>query len=82
MPEKKTETAKCYILNAPAYIRRKLDLKAEKVKLSEASIFVKNNSYSELFAILKPGTKIVPLEEKKIGDNNWVRITDGWLLYR
>lgn len=82
MPEKKMETAKSYILEVPTYIRREAELKAEKVKLSEASFFAKNNSYSELFVILKPGTKIVPLEEKKIGDNNWVRITDGWLLYR
>ena len=82
MAEKKVETTKSYTLKAPTYIRRKSDLKAEKVKLSEASIFVKNNSYSELFAILKPGTKIVPLEEKKIDDNNWLRIQDGWLLYR
>lgn len=82
MPEKKTETAKSYILEVPTYIRREAELKAEKVKLSEASSFAKNNSYSELFVILKPGAKIVPLEEKKIGDNNWVRIADGWLLYR
>lgn len=82
MPEKNAEATKSYTLKAPTYIRKEADLKAEKLKLFEASIFVKNNSYSELFVILKPGTKIVPLEEEKIGDNNWVRITDGWLLYR
>lgn len=82
MPEKKVEAIKSYTLKVPTYIRKEADLKAEKLKLFEASIFVKNNSYSELFAILKPGTKIVTLEEKKIDDNNWLRIQDGWLHYR
>lgn len=82
MPEKKAETAKDYILKVPAYIRTEPDLKAEKVKLSGTSDFIKNNSYTELFAILKVGTKITPLEEKKIDNELWMKIKDGWLLYK
>lgn len=82
MPEKKVETAKSYILKVPTYIRRESDLKAEKVKLSEVSDFIKNNSYTELFVILKVGTKITPLEEKKIGNDLWLKIQDGWILYK
>ena len=82
MADKKVETAKEYILRVPAYIRQEPDLKAEKVKLSETSAFAKNNSYTELFAILKVGTKITPLQERKIEEDLWLKIQDGWLLFK
>ena len=82
MSEKKNETVRNYIFEAPAYVRKAPDAIAEKVRLAEASDFVKNNSFAEIFAVLKIGTKIVPLEEKKKGDELWLKIKDGWLLYK
>ena len=82
MSEKKNEEVKKYTLKSPAYVRIEPDVTAEKVRLAEASDFVTNNSYAELFVILKVGTKITPLEEKKIGNDLWLKIKDGWLLYK
>ncbi len=82
MSEKKNETVRNYILKAPAYIRKEPNVTAEKVRFAEASDFVKNNSFAELFAVLKIGTKIAPLEEKKKSEGLWLKIQDGWLLYK
>lgn len=73
------KAGKAYLLNRAIKVRTNPSLTSPQKYYKDLVGKDKSNAYNQLFAVLKPDTKIIAMKVVRVGDQVWIKIPSGYI---
>ena len=73
------KAGKSYILNRAIKVRTKPSINSPQKYYQDLMSQDKANAYDQLFAVLKPNTKVIAMKVIKTGNQVWIKIPSGYI---
>ena len=73
------KVGKTYLLNRAIKVRTNPSLTSPQKYYKDLVGKDKDNAYKQLFAVLKPNTKIIVMKVVRVDDQVWIKIPSGYI---
>lgn len=73
------KVGKTYLLNRAIKVRTNPSLTSPQKYYKDLVGKDKDNAYKQLFAVLKPNTKIIAMKVVRVDDQVWIKIPSGYI---
>lgn len=73
------KAGKTYLLNRAIKVRSDASLISPQKYYKDLIGKDKDNAYKQLFAVLKPNTKIIAMKVVRVDDQVWIKIPSGYI---